>query len=674
MTRASSFATLGVVAVLLAGCGDDPLALRNEEPAPPVDPGAPAVSTWPWFSNDTTIQYERAEWMGELSDDLLLSDLSIPGTHETMARYPGVWGLAQCQTLTLVRQLEAGIRAFDIRLRHARDSLFLYHGDINQYGIFDKDVLAVVDTFLADHPGEAVIMRVQKTGTDTDNRRTFAETFEWYRDSLGYAPIFWRGDPAGTFRGAPRLGEVRGTITILQNFAGTDEQGHPFGFPWADLEVEGTYEMAYTHQSFAAKWKNVRTYIDEAMTQAPAGWYVGFPVGSTGILPEHAAHGSWVPFGLLYYEDGMNERVYRYLTSCYANHRYLWWGYETQCPPYRLDEGEHGRVGMIMADFPGPGLIDAVIAENVLPRLLVNNPSVAVAGGPYVTSEGTPVLFDASASSDYEHDPLEYRWDVDGDSVYDTPWSADPTATHTWFDDYEGIAQVQVTDAPPSPADEDLAAVTVMNVPPDVVIDSVASAVPGFLLPGTAAEIHGSFTDPGYPDTHTALWRFGDRAILTGTLAETNDPPEGRGTVADTHVYDAPGLYLGELEVLDDDGGVGIDTIELHVLSAAEALEFIDGHIRALPASMFRGPADNRKGALSNKLAAVRAMLAEADLHGALDKLRHDIRAKFDGFVDGKSQDDWIIDTAAQQQLCLMLDALMNWMEGPYWNQAEASW
>jgi hypothetical protein len=672
MTRASTFATLGFAAVLLAGCGDHPLALRNEVPVALPDAGPPLASTWPWFSNDTTIQYERPDWMGELPDELLLSDLSIPGTHETMARYAGVWGAAQCQTVTLAGQLGAGIRAFDIRLRHARDSLFLYHADINQYGVFDTDVLAVVERFLADHPDETVIMRVQKTGTDTDNRRTFADTFEWYRDSLRYTPIFWRGDPPGAFDGAPRLGEVRGKIVVLQDFAGTDGEGNRFGFPWSDLRIEGTYVMAWTHQSFDAKWKNVRAYIDSAMTQDPSGWFVGFPVGSTWIHPIDVAHGIWVLFPP-YYEVGLNERTYRYLTSCYDNHRYGQSGYETQCPPYRLDEGEHGRVGMIMSDFPGAGLIDAVIAENGLPRRLVDNPAVAVAGGPYVAEEGTPVVFDASASSDHEHDPLAYRWDVDGDSVYDTPWSADPTAAHTWFDDYEGIAQVQVTEAPPSPADEDVAAVTVMNVPPDVVIDSVSVAVPGYLLPGAAARFHGSFTDPGYPDTHTARWRFGDQTTLTGTLAETNDPPEGRGTVADTHVFRAPGLYRVAMEVLDDDGGVGIDTIEIRVLSAAEALAFIDGHVRGLPDSVFRGPADNRKDALSNKLAAVRAMLAAADLNGALNKLRHDIRAKLDGFEDGTSQDDWIIDPAAQQQLCLMLDALVNWMDGSKRDQAAAS-
>jgi hypothetical protein len=658
MIRASSLAPLVTAAALLAGCGEQRLApVWDGEPAPAGNPGMPPLNTTPWFSDDTLVQYDRRDWMGELPDNLLLSDLSIPGTHETMSRDPGFWSVAQCQMLTLVRQLNAGIRAFDIRLRHARDSLFAYHGPIDQHATFGRDVLEVFRGFLAAHPTEAIVMRVQEDPEFNDqNRRTFAGTFEWYRDSLGYASSFWLGNPAGHFGRAPRLGDVREKIVVLQDFEGHDSQDHLFGLPWYTVVLQDKYTMYPTHESFTKQWSYIRNHVDAAMTQDSLAWYVNSTSGASGapllIPPVAFARGMWIPF---HYEDGMNQRTYRYLTSCYGN----------QCPPFRLDEGAHGRVGTILSDFPGPGLIDAVIAENGLPRLLANDPPVAIAGGPYVANEGTAIVFDASASSDHEEDPLQYRWDVDGDSVFDTPWSSAPTATHTWFDDYQGIAQVEVSDGDPSHADQDVAAVTVLNVPPAVVIDSVASVVLGYLLPGQTAELHGSFVDPGYPDTHTASWRFGDQATLTGTLVERNEPPEARGTVADGHVYGAPGFYEVELDVLDDDGGLGTNTTQLHVLSAAEALQFIDGHIRALPDSVFRKPADNRKDALSNKLAAVQAMLTKGDLSGALNKLRHDIRAKLDGFVDGKAQDDWIIDPASRQLLCLMLDELMRYMEGP---------
>lgn len=656
MIRASSFAMLVAAAVLLAGCDREPLApVRNEEPATPVEPGTPLATSNMWFNDDKTIQYDRPDWMGELPDTLRLSELSIPGTHETMSR-SGFW--AQTQSLTLERQLQAGIRAFDIRLRNVGDSLKVFHGTIDENATFGTDVLAVFKKFLAEHRRETVIMRVQKTAADVNAARTFADAVAWYKAQ--YDSIIWKGDPRTHFEKAPRLGDVRGKIVILQDFMPADSaDSAKVGIPWTSLNIQDNFNVYLTYASFNDKWSAIRAQIDSAMTPDTA-WYVNFTSGSDPLL---VARPVVVAFGaLIFFEncDGMNVRTYRYLTSCYGDH----------CPSHVLDEGEHGRVGMIMSDFPGPGLIDAVIAENGLPRVLANDPPLAVAGGPYVANEGTPIVFDASASSDPEHDPLRYRWDVDGDSVYDTPWSSDPTATHTWFDEYQGIAQVEVTDSGPSRAVNAVADVTVLNVAPDVAIDSVSTTVPGYLLTGDTAEMHGSFTDPGYLDTHTALWRFGDQATLTGTLVETNEPPEGRGTVTDPHVNGAPGLYDVELNVLDDDGGLGADTTQVHVLSAAEALQFIDGYIQALPDAAFRGPADNRKRALSNELAAVRTMISEGNLNGALNKLRHDIRAKFDGFVDGKPQDDWIVDPASQQQLCLMLDELVSYMEGPYWNSA----
>jgi hypothetical protein len=45
------------------------------------------------------------------------------------------------------------------------------------------------------------------------------------------------------------------------------------------------------------------------------------------------------------------------------------------------------------------------------------------AGGPYLSNEGTGLLLDASGSTDPDDDPLEYRWDLDSDGIWDTGWS-----------------------------------------------------------------------------------------------------------------------------------------------------------------------------------------------------------------------------------------------------------
>ena len=56
-------------------------------------------------------------WMSYISDDTYISDISIPGTHDSASyRRGGIYSLAHCQNLNLENQLKVGVRYFDIRL------------------------------------------------------------------------------------------------------------------------------------------------------------------------------------------------------------------------------------------------------------------------------------------------------------------------------------------------------------------------------------------------------------------------------------------------------------------------------------------------------------------------------------------------------------------------------
>jgi len=96
-----------------------------------------------------------------------------------------------------------------------------------------------------------------------------------------------------------------------------------------------------------------------------------------------------------------------------------------------------------------------------------NHPPVADANGPYSTDEGTAVLFDGSASYDPEGDPLEYRWDLNGDGDWDTNWSSSPTTSFTWGDNYFGDVNLQVRDLLGLKG-EDSTTVQVNNVVPEI--------------------------------------------------------------------------------------------------------------------------------------------------------------------------------------------------------------
>jgi len=76
---------------------------------------------------------------------------------------------------------------------------------------------------------------------------------------------------------------------------------------------------------------------------------------------------------------------------------------------------------------------------------------------------------------------------------------------------------------------------------------------------GQTVDFAGSVIDPGTNDTHTIFWDFGDGTNTTGTLT----PP---------HVYPAAGVYIATLNVTDDDGEFGVDTLTVNVTEA----EFYD--------------------------------------------------------------------------------------------------
>lgn len=81
-----------------------------------------------WYSRPLR-NYSLDSWMGALPDKTLLSDITIPGTHDTCARsnIPFV----RTQYLSVTQQLEAGIRFLDLRCRLLADGdLYMYHGGV----------------------------------------------------------------------------------------------------------------------------------------------------------------------------------------------------------------------------------------------------------------------------------------------------------------------------------------------------------------------------------------------------------------------------------------------------------------------------------------------------------------------------------------------------------------
>ena len=118
-------------------------------------------------------------WMGSIAGGTLLSALSIPGTHESCARYGGV--AFECQTLTVAEQLDLGIRCFDIRCRHYYDHFPIHHSDTYEHldfgEVMDACSVLAVRSARVHHPvyHERVRRRRQHPNFSADARVVYQQ-------------------------------------------------------------------------------------------------------------------------------------------------------------------------------------------------------------------------------------------------------------------------------------------------------------------------------------------------------------------------------------------------------------------------------------------------------------------------------------------------------------------
>lgn len=220
---------------------------------------------------------ETPPWMSTVADAHLLSELSIPGTHESAALYePLQSGTAKCQELTLAEQLSAGVRYFDIRCRDLNDAFAIFHGPIDEQQTFD-DVLATMTAFA--HPSETVMMSIKQESTPEGTTRSFEDTFRAY---VAKAPDLWYLGAA-----VPALGQVRGKIVLVRRFAaattplGLDASGwadnttFTLATPDATLRVQDQYAVT----SDDTKWMEITALLAEARSGPASTLYLDYTSG-----------------------------------------------------------------------------------------------------------------------------------------------------------------------------------------------------------------------------------------------------------------------------------------------------------------------------------------------------------------------------------------------------------
>lgn len=282
-------------------------------------------------------------WMSFLPDTTNISSLSIPGTHDTMTYNLTANAHLQCQNWNISTQMMAGVRYFDIRARVVGDALGIYHAD--GYTGFDyTHVLLQTFAFLDAYPSEVIIMRLKEEGRPIgENTKTFEELFTYYTathplTSPGAKKHFHPFDPLAPL---PTLGALRSKILLLQEFPSKITHGLPWTSPAISLEDLWIIPDIY---HLSEKWTAIRTHL-EAAASTPLDntlLYLSHISASVGVLPIEAAAGPMNRSVV-----GMNDMTGQWLMD------------------FEVVEGVR-RTGVVIFDFPGRKVLDAVLRWNRL--------------------------------------------------------------------------------------------------------------------------------------------------------------------------------------------------------------------------------------------------------------------------------------------------------------------
>lgn len=362
-----------------------------------------AAHTTDAYSHDSTTGMTSTDWMSWLHPGNPLSQLSLPGTHDTGA-YVWAGDITETQSMDLAEQLKSGIRAWDIRLGYEATSkrLRVYHGDTLQGQFFDSDVLATADDFLAKHPGEVIVMRLMhESGPTTDFHTRVKAALDKF---------------ARVYRGTddnPLLRDIRGKIVVLPWPAPSPR----IGIPWSTLDSQDNWQMT-TRYDLAVKWKSVKDQLEASRTGPYGTIYANLLSAAQGDFPYFFASGhsspqtgapnaltGWISGGPLdtCHLDAKCIPEYRRVNCVGESCSVAFEGVNVMTMNLLRSRTTPGRVGLVYADFPGKGLIQAVIDSNAdfTSGALYGEESgrcVDVPGG--TTQNSTPVqLWDCNSTS-----------------------------------------------------------------------------------------------------------------------------------------------------------------------------------------------------------------------------------------------------------------------------------
>ncbi len=192
-----------------------------------------------------------------LPDDIHLSEVNIPGTHDSCTAFCTLENMSRCHSLTVKEQLELGIRLFDIRLGKSGNEFYLVHALADCFTDGEKKsklsfgmVLEEFRAFLKENPDETLVVSV-KQDRGIINRWFFPAFYEKYIEGN---EAEWYLD-----NGNPTLKQCRGKMVLMRRCR---------VFPWWWKDKKCGLDFSYWKDQGSKRKEKIYTVVQNKSLKA----------------------------------------------------------------------------------------------------------------------------------------------------------------------------------------------------------------------------------------------------------------------------------------------------------------------------------------------------------------------------------------------------------------------
>lgn len=164
-------------------------------------------------------------WMSKVNDDVNITDLTIPGTHDSGALHSIADVAGKCQDMSISSQLKIGVRFFDLRLQLVNNEFKIVHSFVDQDLKF-QTVVEDLYSFIKKYDSEFLIISIKEESSSVNSTLSFEEAL--IKELKIYEDVFMINDNTLP----KKVGMARSKIYILSRFYG--EIGIPAYYGWMD--------------------------------------------------------------------------------------------------------------------------------------------------------------------------------------------------------------------------------------------------------------------------------------------------------------------------------------------------------------------------------------------------------------------------------------------------------